>query len=52
VQGAESKDLKALLAPYPGDDMISWPVDARVGNVKNNEPGLIEPIIEAQADKS
>jgi len=36
--------LKALLAPYPGDDMICWPVSARVGNVKNNDPSLIEPI--------
>jgi len=24
--------------------MICWPVSARVGNVKNNDPGLIEPI--------
>ena len=36
--------LKALLAPYPSDDMMCWPVSARVGNVKNNDPGLVEPI--------
>jgi hypothetical protein len=36
--------LKALLAPYPSEDMICWPVSARVGNVKNNDPSLIEPI--------
>jgi hypothetical protein len=24
--------------------MICWPVSARVGNVKNNDPLLIEPI--------
>ena len=24
--------------------MIAWPVSARVGNVKNNDPSLIEPI--------
>jgi putative SOS response-associated peptidase YedK len=41
---ADSKDLKALLAPYPGDDMVSWRVSPRVGNVKNNDPGLVEPI--------
>jgi putative SOS response-associated peptidase YedK len=35
--------LKALLAPYPSDDVICWPVSARVG-VKNNDPSLIEPI--------
>jgi len=36
--------LNALLAPYPSDEMICWPVSARVGNVKNNDPSLIEPI--------
>jgi hypothetical protein len=39
--------LKALLAPYPSDEMICWPVSARVGNVKNNDPSLIEPIAAA-----
>jgi len=24
--------------------MVCWPVSARVGNVKNNDPSLIEPI--------
>jgi putative SOS response-associated peptidase YedK len=37
-------ELKALLAPYPADKMTAWPVGPRVGNVKNNDPGLIEPI--------
>ncbi len=36
--------LKALLAPYPADDMLMWPVDKRVGNVRNNDPALIEPV--------
>jgi hypothetical protein len=31
-------------APYPSDEMISWPVSARVGNVRNNDPSLIEPV--------
>ena len=30
--------------PYPSEEMICWPVSARVGNVKNNDPSLIEPI--------
>jgi putative SOS response-associated peptidase YedK len=42
---AEVPHLKALLAPHPSDDMICWPVSARVGNVKNNDPGLIDPIV-------
>jgi putative SOS response-associated peptidase YedK len=36
--------LKALLALYPSEGVICWPVSARVGNVKNNDPSLIEPI--------
>ncbi|HEX5446674.1 MAG TPA: SOS response-associated peptidase [Pirellulales bacterium] len=41
---ADEAELKALLAPYPSDDMICWPVSARVGNVKNNDPSLADPI--------
>ena len=41
---ADAARLKALLAPYPSENMVSWPVGARVGNVKNNDPSLIEPI--------
>ena len=36
--------LKALLAPCPSNEMICWRVSIRVGNVKNNDPSLIEPI--------
>ena len=41
---ADEAHLKALLAPYPADGMVCWPVSPRVGNVKNNDPGLVEPI--------
>jgi putative SOS response-associated peptidase YedK len=41
---ADTERLKALLAPYPAEQMIVWPVDKRVGNVKNKDPGLIEPV--------
>ena len=43
-QPANVPQLKALLVPCPSEEMICWPVSARVGNVKNNDPGLIEPI--------
>jgi putative SOS response-associated peptidase YedK len=46
-QPAAVPELKALLAPYPSDDMVCWPVSPRVGNVKNNDPSLIEPIAAA-----
>jgi hypothetical protein len=32
-----------MLAPYPAEEMTCWPVSARVGNVRNNDPSLIEP---------
>jgi hypothetical protein len=36
--------LGRRLAPYPAEEMVAWPVSARVGNVKNNDASLIEPI--------
>jgi putative SOS response-associated peptidase YedK len=33
--------------PYPAEDMVVWPVDKRVGNVKNKDPSLIEPVAAA-----
>jgi len=41
---ADARQLKALLAPYPSEKLVARPVSARVGNVKNNDPSLIEPI--------
>ena len=43
-ESAEPAQLKAMLAPYPSAEMTCWPVSPRVGNVKNNDPSLIEPI--------
>jgi hypothetical protein len=42
---ADPKRRKALLAPYPGDDMICCPESVRVGSVKTNDPSLIEPVV-------
>jgi putative SOS response-associated peptidase YedK len=41
---ADAPRPKALLAPYPSEEMVAWPVNPRVGNVKNNDPSLIEPV--------
>jgi len=41
---ADTERLKALLAPYPAEGMTTWQVDKRVGNVKNNDPSLVEPV--------
>jgi putative SOS response-associated peptidase YedK len=42
---ADPARLKILLAPYPAEAMTCWPVSTRVGNVKNNDASLIEPIV-------
>ena len=41
-QNAAPSELKAMLQPYPPERMQVWPVDKRVGNVKNDDPALIE----------
>jgi hypothetical protein len=41
---AEPDQLKSILVPY-AVPMVAWPVTARVGNVKNNDATLIEPIM-------
>jgi putative SOS response-associated peptidase YedK len=41
---ATAEDLKTMLVPYPAAGMTCWPVSKRVGNVKNNDPSLAEPI--------
>jgi len=40
---ANEDQLAALLRPYPADAMIAFAVDKRVGNVRNDDPTLIEP---------
>ena len=37
-------DLKAMLKPYPDAAMAFWPVDSRVGNVRNDGPDLFAPL--------
>jgi putative SOS response-associated peptidase YedK len=32
-----------LLRPFPAEKMVSWPVSDRVGNVRNNDPQLLDP---------
>jgi putative SOS response-associated peptidase YedK len=41
---ADPARLKALLRPNPAEEMTCWPVSTRVGNVKNNDASLIEPV--------
>jgi putative SOS response-associated peptidase YedK len=41
---ADAARLQALMAPAAEGMLRMWPVDRRVGNVKNNDPSLIAPI--------
>jgi putative SOS response-associated peptidase YedK len=36
--------LRALLRPYPAELMRAYPIGPAVGNVKNDDPGLLEPV--------
>jgi putative SOS response-associated peptidase YedK len=42
-EAAEARQLKAMLATYSSEEMACWRFSPRVGNVKNNDPSLIEP---------
>lgn len=46
----DEKERKSLLAPSPDGTLQTWPVDRRVGSVRNNDPGLIEPAPEPEGD--
>ena len=43
---ATDGELKAMLKPYPCENMVFWPVDRRVGNVRNDSPDLFTPLSE------
>jgi putative SOS response-associated peptidase YedK len=41
---ASAEELKALLRPYPADRLLMWPVDRKVGNVRNETADLADAI--------
>jgi putative SOS response-associated peptidase YedK len=41
---AETDELLALLKPFATERMRAFPVDRRVGDPKNEDAGLIEPL--------
>jgi len=41
-----------LLKPFPAKQMRAWPVSTRVGNVRNNDPKLLEPLAEDPSDRA
>ncbi len=47
--GEVGGDPSALLRPAPEDALRFWPVDKKVGNVRNDGPELIQPMPEVEA---
>ena len=47
--GEADGDPAILLRPASEDTLRFWPIDKKVGNVRNDGPQLIEPIIPAEA---
>ncbi|MDX2266445.1 MAG: SOS response-associated peptidase [Hyphomicrobiales bacterium] len=39
-------DPRDLLAPYPAEEMVMWPVSARVNAPRNDDPGVLDPLNE------
>ena len=46
--GESEGDPSILLRPVPEDVLRVWPVGKKVGNVKNDGPGLLEPVTPAE----
>ena len=38
------EQARAALTQYPTDLMVGYEVSTRVNSVKNNDPGLVEPV--------
>jgi putative SOS response-associated peptidase YedK len=45
--GADHAAARALLRPYPADEMAAWAVDPRVGDWRNDDPANILPLAAA-----
>jgi putative SOS response-associated peptidase YedK len=42
---ADADELRwMILRPYPAERMRAYPVDVRVGNVRNNDPALFKAV--------
>jgi putative SOS response-associated peptidase YedK len=46
---SDEEDPRDLLKRYPSEPMTMWPVSTRVNTPKNDDPSLIEPLVEADA---
>jgi putative SOS response-associated peptidase YedK len=44
VESADDSELMAFLRPAPPGTLVRYPVDSRVGNVRNDSPDLLRPL--------
>jgi putative SOS response-associated peptidase YedK len=42
----------SLFKPFPASRMRAWPVSSRVGNVRNNDPKLLQPLDKEPSEKA
>ncbi|MCU1490223.1 MAG: hypothetical protein JWM85_1628 [Acidimicrobiaceae bacterium] len=50
LESAGDRDeLESLLQPSPGGTLVAWPVDRRVGNVANDDPGMLQVVADPDA---
>ena len=45
---ASEQELLALLKPCPDEALKIWPADKMVGNVRNNGPQLVLPVLSSE----
>jgi putative SOS response-associated peptidase YedK len=45
---ASEQELLAILKPCPDETLKIWPVDKMVGNVRNNGPQLVLPVLSSE----
>lgn len=44
------EELKALLRPYASEEMVIWPVDARMNKPEFDDPALLDPVQESHLE--
>ena len=44
---SDEEDPRDLLKPFPAEPMTTWPVSTRVNSPKNEDPGVIEQMVNA-----
>jgi putative SOS response-associated peptidase YedK len=44
AQPASSAAPRAMLKPFPAERMEAFKIGRKIGNVKSDEPGLVEPV--------